>query len=253
MADGSDSSAQMNRERLAEEIRKLYAMNPDHAQVMIEGFLEERFKDLAPDRKLDELSRLIRCFAPACKGVPMLSANEEAFLSRLFTLILGEAVSLADLSSTEVLDRLAVSLNIVFDSLNQLVAVIENVLYGGGTAGLSSIRHAIGSHVQGENDGISLEKYIERIKTAFLDSQKSFQAAAEAQVAELLSELDPERIAQAADGGVKFGPFHKAEMYRRYEEQFEKCKKWFDSGRFKMELQRAFEKNCEALSKTQGG
>ena len=253
MADALDRDEQINHDALVDEIRHLYTLNPDHGDVLIQGFLEERFKDLAADRKVDELSRLIRRFGPAGGGAPGVHGNEKALMSRLFGLILGEAVSPADLTSAEVLERLAGSLNIVFDSLNRLVAVIDNVLYGGGTAGLSSIRHVIGSHVQGEGDAVSLENYIERIKMAFLDSQQSFQAAAEAQVAALFSELDPERIAEAADGGVKFGPFQKAEMFRHYEERFDKCKKWFESGRFKMDLQRAFEKNCEALSKKQGG
>lgn len=253
MTDTLDRDKQVSTDRLADEIRDLYTLNPDRGQVLIEGFLEERFKDLAPDGKIDELSRLIRRFNPPGGDPSRICENEEALLSRLFSLILGEAVSPADMSSAEVLKRLAVSLNIVFDSLNRLVAVIEDVLYGGGTAGLTSIRHVIGSHVQGDGDAVPLENFIERIKTAFLDSQRAFQAAAESQVGELLSELDPERIAEAADGGVKFGPFQKAEMFKLYEERFEKCKKWFDSGRFNRELQRAFEKNCEALSKKQGG
>lgn len=253
MADALDRDEQLDPDALVNEIRHLYALNPDHGDVLIEGFLEERFKDMAPDRKIDALLRLIRRFEPSGGPPPGIRRNEAALLSRVFGLILGKALSPDDITSTEVLDRLAISLNIVFDSLNRLVAVIDNVLYGGGTAGLRSIRHVIGSHVQGDGDALSLESYIERIKTAFLDSQQSFQAAAEAQVAALLSELDPERIAEASDGGVKFGPFQKAEMFRRYEERFDKCRKWFDSGRFKMDLQRAFEKNCEALSKKQGG
>ena len=238
----------MDLDGLAEEIRELYALNPAHGRVLIEGFLEERFKDLPMEGRVEVLSHLIRRF-----GHALGSGGGEALMSRLSTLILGEAISPADLSSAEVLDRLAASLNIVFDSLNQLVAVIEGVLYGAGAAGQDTIRHVIGSHVQGDGDAVSLENYIERIKRAFLDSQRAFQDAAAAQVAALLSELDPERIAEAAEGGVKFGPFLQAERFRRYEERFGKCKKWFDSGGFKTELQRAFERNCEALSKNQGG
>lgn len=256
MPEALNHDGPMDLDVLAEELRQLCALNPDHVQVLIEGFLEERFKDLNPDRRLDELSRLVRRFAPqggASDGGPSKDrGSDEAILARVFFLILGEAVLPADLSSPEVLNRLAASLNVVFDSLNRLVAVIDDVLYGG-REGLNSIRHIIGSQVQGEGDAVSLENHIERIKTAFLDSQQAFQAAAETLAGRILSELDPGRVAEAAVGGVKFGPFQKAEMFRIYEERFDQCRKWFDSGRFKVELQRAFEKNCEALSKKQGG
>ena len=249
-----DTAGPMDPGALAEDIRELFALNPGHGRALIEGFLEERFKDLTPDGRVEAMSQLIRRFRPQGEAPPPgVGVGAEApILSRLFSLILGEAVAPADLSSAEVLDRLATSLNIVFDSLNQLVSVIEGVLYGGDGTGVTTIRHVIGSHLQGEEDAVPLEAYIERIKTAFLDSQKSFHAAAASQVDALLSELDPGQIAEAA-GGVKFGPFQKAEMFRRYEERFERCRKWFDSGRFKLDLQRAFEKNCEALSKKQGG
>jgi hypothetical protein len=254
MADPLAPGDPLDFATVAEEIRSLYALNPAQGEALLEGFLEERFKDLGPEERVRALSRLARRFAPS-RGPsapgPCSLEKEAALLSRLFSLILGEAVSPDDLASEDVLDRLAASLNIVFDSLNRLVAVIDSVLYGG-SVGLSSIRHIIGSHVQGDEDAVPLEDFIERIKTAFLDSQRSFQAAAEAEVAKLLSELDPERIAQVG-GGVKFGPFQKAEMFKHYEERFGKCRKWFESGRFKLELQKAFEKNCEALSKRQGG
>ncbi|WP_373500917.1 hypothetical protein [Desulfococcus sp.] len=257
MQEALNPDGRMDLDALADEVRGLHALNPGHARVLIEGYIEDRFKDLGPDRRVEELSRLVRRFAPPGGGASERSSvgardSEAAILARVFFLIIGEALSPADLSSPEVLNRLAASLNIVFDSLNRLVAVIDDVLYGG-REGLRSIRHIIGSQVQGEGDAVSLESYIERIQTAFLDSQQAFQAAAEALAARILSELDPGRVAEAASGGVKFGPFQKAEMFRIYEERFDQCRKWFDSGRFKMELQRAFEKNCEALSKKQGG
>ncbi len=254
MTEPLTSGKNLDLAKVAAEIRDLYSLNPDQGEALIEGFLEERFKNLEAGDRIRALADVTRRFGPIqAPGAssPVSSDKEAVLLSRLFSLILGEAVSPDDLSSEEVLDRLAASLNIVFDSLNQLVAVIDNVLYGR-SAGLNSIRHIIGSHVQGEEDTVPLEEYIARIKRAFLDSQRSFQAAAETQVAALLSELDPDRIARSG-GGVKFGPFQKAEMFKQYEERFAQCKKWFESGRFWLEMQKKFEKNCEALSKDQGG
>lgn len=257
MPEAATPDGSMEREALADEIRELYALNPGHAQALIEGFLEDRFRELDPRARIAELGGLIRRFAPkgSYPGRKMGGpdpGSEAAMMVRVYSRILGEAVSPGDLSSPEVLNRLEASLNVVFDSLNRLVALIDGVLYGG-REGLRSIRHIIGSRVQGEDDALSLERYIERIQTAFLDSQEAFQAAAETLALRILSELDPGRFAEAAGGHIKFGPFQKAEMFKRYEERYEQCRKWFDSGRFRVELQRAFEKNCEDLSRKQGG
>lgn len=257
MPEAATPDGPMERDALADEIRELYALNPGHARALIEGFLEDRFKDLDSRARIEELDALIRRFAPKDRGASHEkggrdSGSEAAMIARVCSRILGEAVSPGDLSSPEVLNRLAAALNIVFDSLNRLVALIDGVLYGG-REGLRSIRHIIGSRVQGESDAVSLENYIERIQTAFLDSQQAFQSASEALALRILSELDPGRLGEAAGGHIKFGPFQKAEMFKRYEERYEQCRKWFDSGRFRVELQRAFEKNCEDLSKKQGG
>jgi hypothetical protein len=178
---------------------------------------------------------------------PSVATPNDEVLTQLFSLILGNRVTKADLSSAEVLQRLAESLNAIFDSLNKLVSVIKRILLGEDTTD-ETIRQVIGIHLEGEDQINSLESYLGQISKAFLLSQKAFSAAAYNIVDQILQELDPEKISQQAGSGLRFGPLRKAEFYDIYEQNMKKCRKWFNSGRFKRDLQREFENYCQSAS-----
>jgi hypothetical protein len=233
-------------ERLTDEVRTIYQSDPVRAERLMEAYLKETLKEHSPGERFTFLEVLARQF----EGVPAPVA-QDIFLkskefSRLFSLLFGERVSALDLSSTELLERLALSLNTIFDTLNEMIRVIDTTLLGKKPE-LETIRHIIGSHLEGETQTDSLQNYLARIQEAFLISHKAFQEAAQAKFGEILKELGPERFESEPMGILKIGPFRKAELFEMYKERFQTFKKWFESGRFKEEMLREFEKTCQRL------
>jgi hypothetical protein len=233
-------------ERLTDEVRTIYQSDPVKAERVMEAYLKETLREHSPDERITLLEELARQF----EGVPAPMVQdvflESKEFSRLFSLLLGEKVSAPDLSSTELLDKLALSLNTIFDTLNEMIRVIDTALLGKKPE-LETIRHIIGSHLEGETQSKSLQNYLARIQEAFLISHKAFQEAAQAKFGEILKELGPERFESEPMGRLKIGPFRKAELFEMYKEKFQTFKKWFESGRFKEELLREFEKACQRL------
>lgn len=232
---------------MADGIRQIYESDRSQAEALIEAYLEERLRGLSVNERLARLEELAAEFGKASPRPFGSEGEDEEVLSRLFSLLLGRKVSQADLSSTELLERLALSLNTIFDALNELVNVI-NVTLMGERIGEETIRHVIGFQLEGESESQSLESYIGQIRKAFLVTQQAFKETAHAKVSEILLELDPDRISEAGGGGFKFGPLRKAEFFETYEEKFRAFKKWFESGRFMEEFLREFEKNSQKLS-----
>ena len=236
---------QISIEQITNEIRKIYKSDRLQAETLIETYLEERLKEFSDSKKLMLLERLTAEFNIALSSrYSGLNIDEEA-LTRLFSLLLGRRMSQADLSSTELLQKLAESLNTIFDALNQVVGVI-NTTFLGECTGDETIRQVIGFHLEGGEGHVrSLESYLGQIEKAFLIAHQAFKEAAHTEVGEILHELDPDQIKAAGSGGFKFGPFQKAEFFEIYEKKFYKCKKWFDSGRFMEKFLREFEKNAQ--------
>ncbi len=227
----------LSLEELANQIRTVYRSDRSEPEALIEKYLEERFKDLSPGERLDFLERLSRQF----------EKRSEDF-SRIASLLLGKKVSAVDLSSSEVLEKLSNSFNTIFNTVNQIVAGIHATLLGR-KAELETIRQIIGSQLSGE-EGVevdSLQRYLDQIQKAFLVAHQAFQLAAQAKVSQILNELEPGRIETERGGGLRFGPLRKAEFFEIYKERFLKCKGWFESGSFKEDLMREFEKTCQRL------
>jgi len=234
-------------DHLIDEVRRIYRSGVPQAESEIKAFLGKSLGELAFDERLTFLDRLIAGFGSPASSTDGVVGSAEEVLSRVFSLLLGRKVSKADLSSSELLERLAESLNTIFDSLNQLVSVINSTLSGQNT-GEETIRQVIGVHLEGEDQTKSLEGYLGQIKDAFLVTQQAFKKAAYGKVEQILSELDPKVISEAGSGGFKFGALRKAEFFDSYEERYNKIRKWFESGRFIEELSREFEKKSQQLS-----
>jgi hypothetical protein len=245
-------SSPISIENLAHEIRTIYKSDQLRADRLIEDYIEETLKESPLNEKISLLEELISKFEVTTptemaspKAYPELHLESEEF-SRLFSLIFGERISTNDLSSSEVLEKLAHSLNTVFDTLNQIIGVI-NVTLLGKKPELETIRHIIGSHLENQDGSDSLQSYLDQIRKAFLVAHKAFQQASYSKVEDILRELNPDHLETGEGGWLKFGPLRKAELFEIYKEKFKKCKGWFESGRFMEELLREFEKSCQKL------
>lgn len=238
--------AQKDLNQLAKQIRQIHASDRLHAEDRIEEFLESSLAGVSRDEKMRIVGELVSRFEANRVHCAEDVTVDREILTRVFSFLLGKKVSQADLSSAELLQRLADSLNTIFNMLNQLVSVI-NMTFLGQHEGIETIRQVIGFHLEGENQSRSLESFLGQINKAFLTAQQAFKIAAEKKVKEILVELDPERIAASAGGGFKLGRLRKAESFDLYTNKFKAFKDWLESGRFMEELLREFENNCQKL------
>jgi len=234
-------------EVLAGEIRTIYKTDPFRAETLIEAYIHQSLKEFSPTEKMKLLEKLTHQFESVSPNAPPDLDFESKEFSRLFSLLLGKRISEVDLSCTEVLEKLAHSLNTIFNTLNQIIGVIQTTLLGKKTEFDEPIRHIIGSNLEGSAGTASLQSYLDQIQEAFLVAHRAFQKAAQTKVSEILKELNPDRIKATTGGGLKFGPMRKAEFFEIYKEKFRACKGWFESGRFTEELLREFEKTCQKL------
>lgn len=234
----------MNVENLADEIRTLYRADPSKAESSIESFLQRAWQGYPPSERSTLLGQLL----DHCRGMSadrdVKNHPETGEFPRLLSLLLGERVSASDLCSEEFLDKLARSLNTLFDTLNQIIGVIHTTFLGQ-KGEMKTIRLIIGSTLKGEEQSDSLQNYLNQIREAFLISHRAFRHAAQKKIRDILSELDPDRISQLGEGTFGFSPFHKGKLFEIYKEEFMKCKGWVESGRLMEEVLREFEKNCQ--------
>ncbi len=236
----------LSMDDLSAGIKKLYASDSSRGGILMESYLAEALKEFTPAEKVAALEELCRRFE--CPGE---AAPPEEF-SDLVSLILGDRISAADLSSGEVKEKFASSLNTIFDTLNQIIGVIQTTLLGR-EADLETIRQVIGSSLEKEGRTESLQSYLDQVREAFLVAHQAFQQAAEGKMKWVLSEMDPQRMESEAGGGLKFGPFLKADLFESYKEKFMGLEAWVESGRFREELLREFEKNCQKTYRPKTG
>ncbi|MEW6599499.1 MAG: hypothetical protein AB1499_00870 [Nitrospirota bacterium] len=233
---------------IADEIRAVYNSGAQAPEDRIESLLEEKLKGLSPADKLAFVGTLINAFELPSGRAPVAGLRQKE-MSRLISLLLGKDVAVENLPAEELLNKLSQSLNTVFDSLNQIVGVINTTLLGERVE-LATIRQVIGSDMKSGEDHDPLQIYLDQIQEAFLVAHRAFQQAAGDKIRQVLKELAPESISSAAGGGFKFGPMRKAEYFDVYTEKFDACKKWLDSGWAVEELLREFEKICQKTYRT---
>ena len=242
----------MNRPASIQElvggIRHIYQSDVSGAETLIEQYLQGALKEFNPSDRLELLDRLTQEFKQAFPPGGFANGPGQDLVPKLFSLFLGKKVDKIDLSSGEFLERLAGSLNTVFESLNEIIAVINATLLGK-QAELKTIRQIIGKDLHDEIGGTSLEDHLSQIKKAFLTSHQAFKQAARTKVNEILLELDPDRIADSEAGGLKLGPLKKAGCFDVYQKRFQRVRNWFESDRFTEELLREFEKTCQSFYK----
>jgi len=236
---------------LAESVRAAYRSDPAGAAARIERILGEKLADAPPEERIAAVREIRgRCGSSPPSPSPGPGGNVAQEWTRLAALLLGDRVKVASLPPGELSEKLAGSLNTVFDSLNAIVGGINKTLLGQQEE-LETIRFIIGSDLGGRKSSGSLQEYLDRIQEAFAVAHRAFQEAAEKKTGELLDELSPENISSKAEGGLKFGPMRKAELWDIYEERFRAVKKALESGRLRESLLREFERSCQRMYKTE--
>jgi len=254
--------SQISLEELANDLKNIYQLDPSVSEPMIEKYLEERFKGLSPDERLpfmeklsqalDE-SKLLRASIPShpSQDLPDFPGHGPAELPKLLFLLLGEEAARQDLSSTELLTKLASSLNTINDTLNQITDTIDTTLLGRRTE-IEPIGQIIGSIFDKTEQSTLLKDYLDQIKDAFLISQQGFRQAVQSRVSEILFDLNPERLEAATSRGLKFGPMRKAELFEIYKEKYQACQRWFEAGHLVEEVLREFERACQKIYSEKG-
>jgi len=160
--------------QLKDDVEALYASAPTRADILIESYLENRLNALQLDEKLEILEKLTDMTQIAERDTGDENTMLTGSLSESISLLLGQEALSADLSSEAFSERLLDSFNTVFDNLNRLISSINMTLFGEG-AGNVTIRHVIGSHIEGSAERNSLESYIGQINKAFLVTHQAFQ------------------------------------------------------------------------------
>jgi len=227
--------------QLADEIRSVYALDSHEVEKRIEHFLKERLKNLSDSEGLTILEKLISEFGNTPHSCADDLILEDGIMSQICSLLLGKDVSQTNLSSTELLKRLTECLNTIFNSLDQLIKVINKTLFGEGL-GKQGTRTIIGYNPE------SLEEHLGQINKAFSIAMRAFEKTVRIKVVQILQAIDPDQISAERDGWLNIPPFQKAEYYEIFEEKHREIKKWFESDKFMEDFRREFEKNCQNLS-----
>lgn len=240
-------TAAVSLPELIDEVRAIYAADPTGAAGRIEKHLRSKLAD-APD---DDARNVLEQVSGRLKAAPVgqVSSMDSELIARVFGLLIGRKVEPEDLSSAELLERLAQSLNTIFNSLNELISVINMTFSGDSDTGDQTIRQFIGFHLEGGDQTQPLENYLGQINQAFLTTQKAFKKAAQKKVEQILKAIDPKSIAAERSGGLKLGPLRKAEDFDILTEKIESIRRWYEKGRFMEDFLREFEKNCQVFGK----
>lgn len=244
----NQESGLISEKALADQIRAIYHSSSPKPEDGIEALMEEKLKGLTTAGKLAFIGKLSHEFKVPVSDSAQAAGFRHKEISRLISLLLGKDITVENLPPEELITKLSQSLKTVFDSLNQIISVINTTLLGEKIE-LATIRQVIGSDMGGNSDHDPLQIYLDQIQEAFLVAHRAFQQAAGDKIGQILKELDPEGISAAAGTGFKFGPMRKAEYFDVYTEKFNACKKWYDSGRAVEELLREFEKICQKTYK----
>lgn len=237
---------------LAAEVKKIVHGGGPDAEMVVEAYLEKEFSSLSPEKRVEALDRLIAEFREDRGAGAKAKDLDTNLVAKLFSMLLGERVGEVDIASEQVIERLANSLNTVFDSLNELISGINATLLGR-VSGTETIRFVIGSQLEQQDESKSLESYVAQIKEAFAIAHQAFQDAGMTKMREILGELDPRKIEESANGRRKFGPLRKAELFDIYQDKHRTLRNWLETGLLNEALMREFERICQRLYQEKGG
>lgn len=115
--------------KLARAVQGIYAAEGADAKGAIRQYLDEELKGLQPGERI----AIARRVQEELKGKQAQPEQGSAVLEDFVRLLLGNRAALADASSPQTLEKLAASLNTVFDSLNEIIRVMNATLGGSGS------------------------------------------------------------------------------------------------------------------------
>lgn len=238
-------------EDLAREIRAIYRADPDGARERIEACLLERAADVEPSRQLALVEALQTHFTLEPPLPLEAGSHETAQLRGLLAKLLGRHMVGTESTTDAMMDQLLASLNRIFDSVNEIVGVIQGTLMGEQDQ-VQTIRRLIHSDITESRSTGAIEKYLSQIKHAFLLSNQAFHLAARNEIRKILEELDPDKPGNEEEHGFKFGFLKKSDHLDELRTRFDRVKRWFESERFTEDLSREFERMCQKLSTEKG-
>ncbi len=237
-------------EELERGVRELAASDRSSLAGKIEQYLEESLEALPTEGRISVIEEIARRFEVSGReqnGVHQLAPED---FTRLASLLLGKRINAGDLTSAELSEKLALSVNTVFDILNRIIAVIQTSV-AGREEGEETIRIIIGSQIEGQGGEKSLQNYLGHIEDAFFAAHKAAVAAAEEMVDRLLVGLDPDGMASSAGPSMKLWPLSDGKLFGIYKDKYKAVREWRASGRLKDDFLREFEKAYEALYRTE--
>jgi len=233
--------------QLAMEIRAAYPAYGANGADVVEKRIKEAFAASTPSEKKEDLEKLINLFqqsstvkAPVESGFPVEEYN------KLLTMLLGKEILQKNLPPSELIEQLAAAVNTVFDSVNSLVGGINAVLMSSSDTE-ETIRVVIRSSLDADEGIGALKKFLDRTGEFFAIALKAYKEAARVKIAEILEELNPERLDDGSAGKMKFGPLYKAQLYECYQDKFKTLQNWQRSGLLLEAFMKEFEKNCQNL------
>jgi len=231
--------------QLAAEIREVYLADVSNGADAVDGRLKEVFAACTPEERRENLENLIELFqqgsmveAPIESGFPTEEYN------KLLTMLLGKEILQKDLPPSELIEQLAAAVNTVFDSVNSLVGGINAVLMSN-TDTEETIRVVIRSSLDADEGIGALKKFLDRTGEFFAIALEAYKEAARVKIAEILEELNPDRLDDGSAGKMKFGPLYKAQLYECYQDKFKTLQNWQRSGLLLEAFMKEFEKNCQ--------
>lgn len=233
-------------EILERSLTYLFQEHGPNAEHALEIHLRDKLSDLELQEQTALLLALIQRFDTESDPPTGTMTVDDILLARICSLLLGRDLTQEGLTPDQLLEKLADSLNTVFDALNRLISTINTTLVGDQDTD-QTIRQVIGYHLGGEEDATSLENHIGKISRAFLATQEAFKQAAQAKVEEIIQEFAPERIEQDA-GVTRLSPMRRAKCYDAYEAKFAKFRRWVESDGFMESYLREVERNCHKIS-----
>lgn len=230
-------------ENLTDKLSEYQKAGPKEADYLIETCINEELKGFTTKDKNEILDSLLNKFDINQSKTGDALQNSNPVLDKVFSLLLGRNFEADDISSDKQLNKLAESLNTIFDSLNHLISVINSTLCGSQEKD-ETIRQIIGYHMEDSEQKIPLKAYIGQITQAFLITREASKNAACEKVNQILSELSPQLLEKEA-GVMKLNPMKHAKCYKAYEIKYNKFRQWFESGKFTEAYLREFEKQCQ--------
>ncbi|MBS3780682.1 MAG: hypothetical protein KGY41_09825 [Desulfovermiculus sp.] len=236
-----------------EKLLSLYRSDPEWAESHIESYLRQALGHLPADEQIKTLRDLGKDFAahPAQDGDHHQVPPHSDPLRHIMQLLLGRHSDEVDINSPEALQLLSQAMITLFDTLNDLIQTMHIHLHDQ-TSPTATIRTVIASQLQDEKQAMPLNEYLNQIKEAFLIAHTSFQESSAVLIHKILDTLSPENFESRQKSGLRFGALKKSEMFDQYKQEYETLKDWLESGRFREDLVREFEKTCHSHYKNKG-